>query len=187
MSDSDQKAREEEVEALTAIFGTDFVSLGPFTFEISLPVGNVGIILRCNLPIEYPSNRFPSFELVGNWLGPDLIAAFSTNLENIAHRNSGNVVVSLWADWIRTEASGVLSKSGLFKLDASENDSSSHEAREVDVDHATDSFDNRDSSAPALGNEHCEAVAEHADPEEMVCFMKLDHMRQVLVPGCALK
>ena len=179
MCESDAKAREEEMQALESIFGTDFAYLDVNYFEISLLIDKrlTPIILRCLMPDTYPSTARPRFELEADWLSPSTRKLISAKLDSIAIENIGNVVVFLWTDWIISEGSEQLSYLGIFQSKTTENNSILCSTGEVEADNVADYFDNAMNES-LESNDGSELIG-HS--EDIVCLLKLDHMRQVFL------
>lgn len=76
----------EEIEALEAIFGPDWIPVDPSanTFSVRLNVGaSSRFDLRLILPAGYPSRRAPVFELDAAWQSRPEAAEIADNLERI--------------------------------------------------------------------------------------------------------
>ena len=176
--ESDSKDREEEIDALAAIYSTEFNLIGPNRFELSLTVVShlSKICLRCHLPEKYPSAERPLFELEAEWLDHVAESAVSAQLNVIWKENVGNVIIFLWSNWIQFEAAEFLTQRGLHLFNCG---TTGDEQILVNSEGApTDDSQNSDTELDQFepSDEH-ESVQTNDD---VVCLLKLDHMRQVL-------
>jgi hypothetical protein len=175
---TDSKDQEEEIEALASIYGSEFTLLAPDRFELRLHLDNVPhpLILRCCIPERYPSTVPPVFELEAEWLIEASESAVSAHLGAIAESNIGQVVIFLWADWIQNNAVELITTLGLFNSAQANADVSCNTGRHdsgLSDDYSLEDCD------PAAG---CNVVGqtECVGSDDVLCLMKLDHMRQVL-------
>jgi hypothetical protein len=68
----DKEEREQELEALEAIFGDELERLSDDAFEISITTSSgKTVTLRCSTPEGYPSRSPPLFELDAPWLSQE--------------------------------------------------------------------------------------------------------------------
>lgn len=72
----DKVEREQELEALEAIFGDELERLSDDAFEISITTQSGRTIgLRVSTPEGYPSRAPPLFEIEAAWLSQDEVGA----------------------------------------------------------------------------------------------------------------
>jgi hypothetical protein len=135
--------REDEIEALEAIFGEEFRSMTRENIEISVNLDdNYQIKLQCFLPEEYPSVLAePTLE--GECLTDASKAALRSQLENIAMHDAGSVIVFKWVDWLRESALDFLSRNGHLDLQRDQLDGEQSA-------HATDGVSNTNQPAAAV-------------------------------------
>ncbi len=107
--------REDEIEALSAIFGDEFHLVDDQNLEVSITLDAKELKLRCFLPENYPdASAEPNIE--GSWLNDPSKAALRSQLEIIAEHDVGSVIVFKWVDWLRESSLDFLSRNELLDL-----------------------------------------------------------------------
>ena len=124
--DADAAARADELLALEAIYSDEMCQVeggGGRTFELrvpieleaplSLPSGErldalPPLTLRVRHGSGYPSSSPPGFGLRCCWLSDGQLEALAASLDGLAAAAAGELCVSAWAEWLRTEAAGQL-------------------------------------------------------------------------------
>lgn len=179
-SETDLKHREEEIDALAAIYADDFSLLGLDRFEIRLTIcRNLSrICLRCYLPEKYPSSDMPLFELESEWLDHIAESALSDHLKTMWVENAGHVVVFLWSNWIQLEAVDFLSVQGIMNIGDDRVGSENIRRHDSVSNRGDESSDEESASKDAIDNHVLYSSTKEMD-EDVVCLLKLDHMRQV--------
>jgi len=109
MSD-DAQARQDEIEALQAIFDQDFKLKDKEVFEVSVEVDEDRVLsLHAALPESYPSEAPPIFEFEAQWLTASDQEILTGGLNSLWVEGKGEVIIFNWIDWLRTEASALIS------------------------------------------------------------------------------
>ena len=118
MSDNNLSLQEDEVQALTAIFGNDFVrdSSSSSTFTIEIQSGqsetfsesttgcngkkkttdDKSILLELKLPKDYPLSSPPFYSISAPWMSRVRRTHLTSCLDNIYADNAGEAVLYLW-------------------------------------------------------------------------------------------
>ena len=95
--------RDEEIEALSAIFGDDFHLTDPDRREFDVAVhldDGQRLRLCCSLPEAYPSTP-PVYDIGGDCLNGACKSVIRAEFEAMALQDSGSVIVFKWLDWLR--------------------------------------------------------------------------------------
>ncbi|KAG2483524.1 hypothetical protein HYH03_017631 [Edaphochlamys debaryana] len=103
MADADATAREEELEAVEAIFGEAVnVSRDELLLEVCVQHPQGGpqeVVMRASLPASYPSTSPPVAEVYGNHLSDDVRAWAVRELEKMW--SPGEVCLYNWVEWLK--------------------------------------------------------------------------------------
>lgn len=139
--------RNDEIEALGAIFGDEFRLTNRETLEISINLDEkYQIKLSCYLPEDYPA-VLAEPDLEGQCLTEVSKAALKAQLESIALHDAGSVVVFKWVDWLRDSALDFLHRNG--HLDGQRNEiGTGHSAQETNMNNDL-TLNNTENSATA--------------------------------------
>lgn len=103
-SKQDAQERNDEIEALQAIFTDEFRQINDDSFEIQI---DKDLCIRVCLPSNYPSTCPPLFELQNGLLTDEQIISLSNQLEDMAASNLGEVVIFKWVEFLREHAPSV--------------------------------------------------------------------------------
>ena len=83
---ADRQQQADELCALQAIYGEDFVTVtddGSYSFAIPEPDARPNLVLRVHLPPAYPSQHPPVFELSCDYLPGDVLGGLENELEGL--------------------------------------------------------------------------------------------------------
>ncbi|XP_042885020.1 protein IMPACT-B-like [Penaeus japonicus] len=103
MADSNLSLQVDEVEALSAIYGTDFhtESEEHRTYSIDIAEGSNTALLQVTMPPEYPGESPPIYMLSAPWLKGMKRQELCGYLEEIYLENAGESIVYMWVEKIR--------------------------------------------------------------------------------------
>ncbi|PSC72714.1 IMPACT isoform X1 [Micractinium conductrix] len=106
--EDDTAARADELCALQAIYGDEFVGAGSadgdastLSFAIPDAAAQLQLTLRVHLPASYPSQDPPICELACDCVAPDVLAALAAELEGMFA--PGEVVLWQWIEHLREQ------------------------------------------------------------------------------------
>ena len=106
MADSDNCRQDEEIEALSAIYGDDFLMVDPTEKLFDVRVKHEdnpwwSLTLQVLLPRNYPSSGPPVFEIHAPWLGDHDEFQLRDKLYAIYRENKDECVVFQWVEAAR--------------------------------------------------------------------------------------
>lgn len=103
MADNNLSLQNDEIEALSAIYGTDFhtESAEHRTYSIDIAEGVNTALLQVTMPPEYPGDSPPMYMLSAPWLKGMKRQELCGYLEEIYLENTGESIVYMWVEKIR--------------------------------------------------------------------------------------
>nr|XP_022345694.1 protein IMPACT-like isoform X1 [Crassostrea virginica] len=103
--DENQNLQEEEIEALAAIYGDEWVAidseLRKYHIKISDEKSQNIILMEVTFPSDYPKAAPPQYVLSAPWLRKDEKLALEDALADIYCANIGESIIYLWVEKIR--------------------------------------------------------------------------------------
>ncbi|XP_050680550.1 protein IMPACT-B-like [Leptidea sinapis] len=102
--DSDNLSKQiEEVEALTSIYGTDFITDSEQlrSYSITIRDKKLEVILSVTLPSDYPGQAPPKYEFSAPWMDREKKENLRRSLDEVYLENVGETVVFQWVEKIR--------------------------------------------------------------------------------------
>ena len=119
----------EEIEALSAIYGQDFVAIDEVNriYEIRVCHENDSwwsATLQVLLPPEYPARVPPVFEIHSAWMNDAEMFEASDLLHTIYRENQGEIVLYQWVEALRTFIDGKFSEREQTNVQQVTNDTS---------------------------------------------------------------
>jgi len=93
-------AAADEILALEAIFGTDFVRVDPGTFRLTILLESSSVVLEFSLPQDYPTHSPPVWLLLAGWLTESISSEVSSELLDLWEKRR-DVIIFSWAEWLR--------------------------------------------------------------------------------------
>lgn len=101
MSD-DISVQRDEISALSAIFGDEFVcedvENGVYSIELKGESSDKFIRLSLKLPKDYPSKTPPSYEISAPWMPRKLKSEMVASLDEIYEENHGESIIYVWIE-----------------------------------------------------------------------------------------
>ncbi|KAK3879632.1 hypothetical protein Pcinc_015817 [Petrolisthes cinctipes] len=96
-------AQADEIEALSAIYGTDFhtESIETSTYSVDITQGDKTAFLQVTMPPDYPATSPPVYMLSAPWLKGPKRQELCGYLEDLYLENAGESIVYLWVERIR--------------------------------------------------------------------------------------
>lgn len=96
----------EEIEALSAIYGDDFVVVDEASRIYEIRVSNESDTwwsgtLQVLLPPQYPSKSAPVFEVHSAWMSDSEMFDITDQLHSIHRENKGEILLYLWVEKLR--------------------------------------------------------------------------------------
>lgn len=99
----DNSIQKDEISALSAIFGDEFVCdnsvEGVYSVELKDESSSDRFIrLLLKLPVDYPSKKPPSYEISAPWMSRKLKSEMKSSLDQIHEENRGESIIYLWIE-----------------------------------------------------------------------------------------
>lgn len=100
--DSDNMTKQmEEVEALSAIYGEDWVSESAKTYCIKIKENKKEVLLYVTMPPDYPTQSPPKFEMSAPWMDRKAKQQLHRDLDEVYLENVGETVIFQWVETVR--------------------------------------------------------------------------------------
>lgn len=97
----DKERREEELQALEAIYGDAFTLDSEVSCSLRLDCGQDQAVLSFSLPASYPSLSPPTYSYSAPFLGPREKAELEAELDSVYLENIGEDILFLWVEKAR--------------------------------------------------------------------------------------
>lgn len=104
VENSNLESQSDEVEALSAIYGKDFTSHDQQTFDLRICCDAEkwwAVTISVLLPVTYPTERPPEFEIHTECLSGGELDAIYRELDVLWKDNEGGSILYIWVEKIR--------------------------------------------------------------------------------------
>merc|ERR1712126_84117 len=101
MGEEDKERRQEELQALEAIYGDLFTLDSETSCSLRLDCGREQAVLSFSLPATYPSQSPPSYSYSAPFLGPREKSELQAELDSVYLENIGEDILFLWVEKAR--------------------------------------------------------------------------------------
>jgi len=99
--EEDKERRQEELQALEAIYGDLFTLDSETSCSLRLDCGREQAVLSFSLPATYPSQSPPSYSYSAPFLGPREKSELQAELDSVYLENIGEDILFLWVEKAR--------------------------------------------------------------------------------------